>query len=104
MTNEQTAIMLRGIAIQLQKALESAEEYLESADVPKHTEKDYIGKLPVMARLNKNIPESDYKTVEKSPICLDEIYAVLKYVGDSYDAVSPDLISCTGQFPTDYDQ
>jgi len=31
MTNEQTAIMLRGIARQLTSSIESAEEYLEGA-------------------------------------------------------------------------
>ena len=77
MTNEQTAIMLRGISKQLSKAIESAEEYLEGADVARHTDERYIGKTALMFRLTKPRVESDYEKFETTPICLDDIRDVL---------------------------
>jgi hypothetical protein len=80
MTNEQTAIMLKSISTQISKAIEEAEEYLSGADVPRHIEKQYTGKLSALQRIHSNIPESDYKTIETEPICLDPIKDVMEQI------------------------
>ena len=80
MTNEQTAILLKGFSNQLKTAISNAEEMLDSADVARHTEEKYIGKTPLLGRIGKMRVESDYEKVETSPVCLDDIKDVFSEI------------------------